>query len=228
LAGCGASEDNSAAASSAAPSSGSLFDDDMKNKSCEMLSAELVASTFNVPADALQQWKIAGCRYGWEDDEQTLEAALSMIRVYDTEEAAASWFANATRNKTAEEMKAEMEKISARMDKSEQLDTELKKSAAKSMLAMIGTKAISFEDVAGIGDEARANDEGNIYVRVGNLTFVVSAYKGAQEPPMDMQGVDLNNMAKVAKETADLWAVETAPQRKLDGTRLARAIVGEL
>lgn len=121
-----------------------------------------------------------------------------------------------------------MDQVAGRLDESEQLDTELKKSTSKDLLKMAGSKAITFEDVAGVGDEARVSDDGTVYARVDNLTFMVSAYKGPTAPPLDFQGADLQQMAAIGKEHAAQWAIETAPQRKADGIRLARAIVAAL
>jgi hypothetical protein len=222
------SDDNVQAASGSAPSTAARFDREMSKRGCELLSAELVAATFDVSADALRQFKVMGCRYSWEDDEQTLEAGLSMLQVSASEAGAAEWFATATRSRSAEEMKAEMDKVAGQLDESEQLDTDLKKSTAKSVLQAVDTKAVSFEDVADVGDEARVSDEGTVYVRVDNLTFMVSAYKGAKAPPPDFQGADLKQMAVIAQEHADRWALETASQRKADGIRLAGAIVDKL
>lgn len=224
----GSDADAQQAAAKPALSDEARFDDDMSKRGCEVLTAELVADTFDVPADALKQMKITGCRYSWGDDATTLEAAISMLQVYDSEAGAAEWFASATRSRTAEEMQAEMDRIAGRMDESEQLDTEAKKSAAKSMMNALGGKAVTFEDVPGIGDEARVHDEGTVYVRVDNLTFMVSAYKGPTAPPPDFEGADLQQMADIAKENAAKWAAETAPQRKSDAIRLAGAIVDSL
>lgn len=222
------SDDELQAASDPAQSAVARFDREVSKKGCELLSAELVAATFAVPAGALTQFKIMGCRYSWEGDEQTLDAGISMIRAYDREAGAASWFATATRSRSAEEMKAEMDQVAGRLDESEQLDTELKKSTAKSLLNRVDAKAVTFEDVAGVGDEARVSDDGTVYVRVDNLTFMVSAYKGPTAPPPDFQGADLQQMAAIAKENAAQWAIETAPQRKADSVRLAAAIVESL
>jgi hypothetical protein len=220
---------NSEEAASQSPRQGSvLFSGDMNKKGCELLSARLVSATFDVPADALNQMKILGCRYAWHSDKETLEAGISMIRAHKSEAGATRWFATATASKSAEEMKEEMEQVSAQLDKRAELDTDVKKSTAKNLLGMVGTKAVTFEDVPGIGDEARVNDSGTVYVRVENLTFMVSAYKGAKAPPPDMQGVDIKQMAARAKENAEQWAIQTAPQRRDDGARLASAIVKEL
>ena len=220
--------DNTQASSVASLSDAARFDREMREKGCELLTAKLVSATFDVPADALRQMKVAGCRYDWENEEETLEAGISMIRGHKSEKAAAGWFASATKSRTAEEMKAQMEKVSAQMQKSEALDSDLKKSTAKNLLASVGSKAVKFEDVADLGDEARVSEQGTIYVRVDNLTFMVSAYKGDKPPPVDLTGVDLKQMASIAQQNAAQWAAQTAPQRHKDGARLARAIVKKL
>lgn len=219
---------NTQAAAETALSDEARFDSDMSKQGCELLPPALVADTFDVPADTLNQMKIMGCRYHWSNDDTTLEAAISMIRAYDSEADAAEWFANATRNRTAEEMQAEMDKVAERMNQTGELDTDAKKTAAQNMMKAVGSKAVSFEDVPGVGDEARVHDEGTVYVRVDNLTFMVSAYHGPTAPPPDLEGADLQEMARIAKESAAKWAAETAPQRKADSARLAGAIVDSL
>lgn len=214
--------------SPAVSSSVALFDKEMDKKGCELLTAEMVSKTFDVPADSLRQMKIMGCRYDWNNETETVETGISMIQVHKTEASAKSWFETATRNKTAEEMAAEMKQVSEQMDQSEQLDSDLKKSTAKGLLALVDSDAVQFEDVAGVGNEARVSGDGTVYVRQNNLTFMVSAYKGPVAPPMDMQGVDLKQMVNLAKEHSKQWATQTAPQRKKDGALLARAIVDGL
>jgi hypothetical protein len=204
------------------------FDGDMSRQGCELLTPDMVADTFDVPADELKQMKVMGCRYNRDNDRETLEAAISMIRAHKSEAGAAQWFGNATRSRTAEEMKAEMDKVAERMNQSAALDTDAKKTAAQGVMDAVGSKAVTFEDVPGVGDEARVHDEGTVYVRVDNLTFMVSAYHGPKPPPPDLEGVDLQQMANVAMESAAAWAAETAPQRKSDSARLAGAIVESL
>lgn len=197
---------------------------EMSKEGCQLLSAQLVSTTFDVPSDALKQTAIQGCHYKWNNESETLEAGILMIRAHKSDEEAIRWFAGVTANKTADEVRAELDSAAGRLDKQEELDTDLKKSTAKNLLAMVSAKAVNFEDVADIGDEARVNDEGTVHVRVDNLTFMVSAYKGAKAPRPNMQGVEIKQMAAVAQENADRWAIETAPQRRTDSTRLAKAI----
>jgi hypothetical protein len=229
LAACGSSDKNEAGAQPAAAlSDAARFDKDIRKNACELLTAEIVGATFDIPADKLRQMKIAGCRYDWDDDNEVLETGISMIRAHKSEQSAALWFGNATKSRTAEEMKAEMEKVAKRIEATESLDTKAKKSMAKGMLAAVGSKAVNFEDIVGVGEEARVSQDGTVYVRVDNLTFMVSAYKGIKAPPLDLAGVDIKQMAAVAMKSADQWASETAPQRKKDGAQLAKAIVAEL
>ena len=203
------------------------FDRDIRKKGCMLLTTKLVSATFDVPADTLKQMKIMGCLYTGSHENEIVEARISMIRAHKSEESAARWFGNATKSKTAIQMKAEMDKVATRLDAKAELDTNAK-SMAKGILGLVGGKAVNFEDVAGVGEEARVNNEGDVHVRVDNLTFIVSAYKGAKAPSLDLKGVDLKQMAAVAKESANQWASKTAPQRKKDGMRLAKAIVGGL
>lgn len=226
LAACGDSG-NGDAESASALSDEARFDGDIRKNGCMLLTAKLVSAVFDVPADKLRQMKIMGCRYDWGHEKEVVEAGISVILAHKSEESAARWFGNATKSRTAEEMKAEMDKVTKRIDAKAKLDTKAK-SMAKGILGAVGSKAVNFEDIAGVGEEARVNDEGNVYVRVDNLTFIVSAYKGAKAPPPDLKGIDLKQMAVVAKESAYQWASETVPQRKKDGTRLARAIVAGL
>ncbi|MEZ5573063.1 MAG: hypothetical protein R3E64_13705 [Halioglobus sp.] len=208
----------------ASPTDTMTFSSDTKRKGCELLSADIVSATFDIPVDALRQRKMMGCRYSWENESETLEAGISLIQVHKSEEAAIAWFNKAAASRTAEQMQADMETAAKRVDTQANLNTELKKATAKKLLALVGSKAVTFTDVAGIGDAARVNDEGIVYVRVGNLTFLVTAYKGAKAPPLDFTGVDYNKMAAAAQEHAVQWAQETAPQRRKDSVLLARAI----
>lgn len=226
---CEQSDNADVRAGSTSPlSAAARYGSEMSKEGCKLLSAQLVSTTFDVPADALKQTAIQGCHYKWISENETLEAGILMIRVHESDEDAARWFAGATTSRSADEVRADLDSASRQLDKQEELDTDLKKSTAKNLLAMVSAKAVSFEDIAGIGDMARVNDEGTVYVSVDNLTFMVSAYKGAKAPRPNMQGVEIKQMAAVAQENATRWAIETAPQRRADGTRLTRAIMAEM
>lgn len=114
-------------------------------------------------------------------------------------------------------MKSEMQAISKKVSKQREFDNDVKQSAAQGLLNLIGSKALNFVVIDGIENEAPDDDEGSIYVRIDNLTFITSAYKGAKQPPLDFNGAALKEMAKVAQQASDKWAIETAGPRKVDG-----------
>src|SRR3546814_20501525 len=67
------------------------------------------------------------------------------------------------------------------------LDTAGKKAADAIVGSASGSAGIQFEDVEGVGDEARfalTVGAGDLHVRAGNLYFTASAYSG---PGMQMQ-----------------------------------------
>lgn len=228
LSACGGSDNTAGDGEVSTTAKAARFGDEL-GKGCDLLTADMVASTFGVPADALKQMKAMGCHYSWDDDANELQASIMMIRAHESGLAAKSWFASATKSRSAEEMQAEMAKVSERMEASEELDTKAKKSMAKSFLKSAGSKAVTFEDVAGVGDEARVNADGNVYVRVDNLTFMVGAYYGPVAPPADIKGMrDVKEMMAAAMQHSENWKLKTLSQRKQDAAKLAGVIVAEL
>ncbi len=194
-------------------------------KGCDLLPAELVASTFDVPAKSLKQTKVLGCIYTWSNDTDELKAHILMARAHKNTSAAVTWFANSTKSRSAQEMQAEMDKVAERLESQTELDTAAKKSAAKIVLNAAGSKAVVFEDVANVGDEARSCEDGSISVRVDNLTFNLSAYNGAKKPRSKFASADVKQMIASAKKDDQEWVTKSAPQRAQDSTKLARAII---
>src|SRR3546814_6493344 len=88
-----------------------------------------------------------------------------------------------------------------------------------------GSAGIQFEDVEGVGDEARfalTVGAGDLHVRAGNLYFVASAYAG---PGMQMPE-KLTGASIIAADKQ--WRRDTVPQRKDAATKLAKAVVQSL
>ncbi len=153
---CGGSDNGEQITAAGSATSGKARFGKEIGKGCDVLTAELVATTFSVPADSLKQMSVLGCLYSWENDEEELAANISMLRAHKSDTSAAAWFANSTRSRTAEEMKAEMDKVAARLEKNKELDTKAEKSMANVILNSAASKAVNFEDVANVGDEARS------------------------------------------------------------------------
>ncbi len=214
-----------------------LFDKELRKRACEILSPQLVASTFDVPEAELKQHKIAGCIYSWSGGDQIVEARFTTIIVHKTTEHAKTWFQNATKGMSTQEAQAQIDQISkqvtTKMEEKNQIDPKTTKQVTDltgGMLAgMGGEEGFQFEDIAGVGDEARFSlSDGVIYVRKGNAGFVVGAYKGAQKPPLDMKGVSIKEMPKKAMAEEKAWVKKTLDARKRDAKKLALGVVAAL
>lgn len=221
LSACGGSESNPAT------SEASRFTKDMA-KGCDLLTTELVASTFNVSAESLEQTKMLGCIYTWRNDTEELSAYIKMPRAHKTTAAAVAWFANTTKSRSADEVQAEMDKVGKQLEETVALDTAAKKSVVKMVLSSADSNAVVYEDVPNVGDEARSSKDGSISVRVDNLTFELSAYQGSRQPETDIAGLQIKQMIEVSKIADQEWAAKSAPQRIQDTAKLAKAIIATL
>jgi len=96
-------------------------------------------------------------------------------------------------------------------------------------MAGIEAEGARYEDVPGIGDEARINlNDGGIWVRVDNLTFSVAGYAGPPKPRLTPKTFKLKEIAAAAQAANRAWLQQTLDQRKRDGQKLAKAILANL
>lgn len=213
--------------STSTSSSAGRFSKDI-GKGCEVLTAEMVGAIFNMPADNFKQTKVLGCIYTWKNETDQANGRISMLRAHKSTAQAAAWFNRATADRSVEEVQAEMDKVSNRLQEGDELDSDDKKTMVKTMLNAIGAQAVKFAEVTGVGDEARSSGDGSIFVRVDNLTFVASGYQGANEPDMDFSGMAIKRILEASKKHSKAWAAETLAQRTKDGVQIAAAIVDTL
>lgn len=231
--GAQASAEKAAAASAAeqgAKADAKLFDKEIRKKACELLPAKMVAKTFDVPEKALEQSTVMGCIYDWEKDGRKVHASVMSIRAHKTLDRAKTWFENSTKNRSKKENEAAVDQVKKRLKEKKELDTEIKKKAANEVTNLIPTAALSYERVEGVGDEAAVNqNDGNVRVRVGNLTFTVAAYKGKKQPEFKPDtSLGTKGMIDDIKKKSQEWHKTTVPQRKKAGVELARAIANGL
>lgn len=212
---------------------GRLFASDdktLRKRGCDVLTAQMVAGVYGVPADELKQIKIMGCVYTWKKDGQIVDAKVMMIRAHKTLDAAKTWFGNVTATKTGEQLAAEMDMVRDEVKQRQELDTDLKKKTAVDMAALakmaMPEGGITYGDATGIGDEARiSNADGVMWVRLGNLTFQVAGYHGPEQPRIQVDPKNLKGMAKAAMEAQKKWHAETLDQRRADVKKLAPLVV---
>ena len=153
--------------------------------------------------------------------------------MHDSLDDAKSWYARATKTKSKEELDAEFDEFEKRVGESEKLDTEVKKDTAKTLtdIAKSATPdgSVSYEDVPGIGSQARASSaDGALWIRTGNLTFQLRAYKGPVKPKVPLDLKKLKAMAKAQVASDKQWVSDTAAERKAAAKKIAPDIVAAL
>lgn len=212
------------------------FGKDMRKKGCELLTPKLVADTFGVPEGEIKQTKIMGCIYNWDAEGQMVQATITLLRAHKSEKLAAQWLENATQALTKEQMAAQMQEVKGKVKEREEVDTKLKEKTADSLMDvatdMLPDEGVSYEDVDGVGDQARINTgDGTLWVRVDNLTFNVTAFKGKEMEQPEYTPADMKNIKKVtamAKQAEQTWLKENVDQRRADGIKVAKLIVANL
>src|SRR5690606_31118133 len=123
---------------------------------CNLLTPGIVAAVFDVPASGLDRGRSMGskCAYSWEEGGRTLEASLAVSAVHDDAEAASREFRAVTRGMSGEAMDDVMRDVAARAK--EELEGAGAKRAADAVAGTVGSDdGIVFEDIEGVGDEAR-------------------------------------------------------------------------
>jgi hypothetical protein len=224
-------------ASAAASGAAATFDQSMSSKGCELLTPELVSTTFDAPPDKLRQIKVAGCIYTWTSDERVVEARISLLMVHASGAAATRWFENATRDMSAEQAKQQLDQaVGAVKDKAAagEAGRGVSPSAVDTVMGGAVADGSRYGDIEGLGDEARVNlDNGSLWIRVNNLTFSVAAYNGPPNPPatraaIDIKNIDVKKIAADAKASENAWLAQTFDERKRDAQTLARAIIARL
>jgi len=205
----------------------------LRKQMCDSFTADMVAEHFGVAAADLKQVSIMGCTYAWNDDVTTLEVSVMMPRVHDSLDDAKRWYENATKSKTKEELDAEFEKFEEQLQKSDKLDTKVKKDTAKGLgnLAKSATPdaGVSYEDVAGVGSQARASSaDGALWIRAGNLTFQLRAYEGPVKPKVPLDTKNPMAMAKAQIASDKKWVSETVEARRAAAKKIAPDIVAAL
>lgn len=239
LAACGgnggsATSARSSSATQAAPDSPAAdsvhVDAAIEKNPCELAPAEMVAGLFGVPAADLQRESSmsSACVYSWENDDGTerLDAKVKVADVGEDAERAASNFRSVTRGMSGADVDQAMAGIKEQVASEGGLDSAGKRKAADVVAdGAGGSGGIRFEDVDGVGDEARLAltvGAGELHVRVGNLYFIGSAYRG---PGMQMPDKVTGASIMAADKQ---WRRDTMPQRKDAAIKLARAVVQSL
>lgn len=186
LQGCGSHDDAAAvsvdaqadavageATQAASPTEARLFDrDTVKGDGCPLLSAGDVAGAVGLTADAISTNPVMDCVYEWEGG----HAIVHSIRVHRTTKRGRDHYVRATRNMTAEEVRASVDALDKRMDAKAAAGEITQDQAAivGALTGVIGDQEVTNTTLDGIGDQA-SHEGTRIKVLVGNVTFDIKA-----------------------------------------------------
>lgn len=201
------------------------FDASWEDRACEIVTADTVAATFELPVGELDQSSLAAsrCTYEWEAAERSLAVAVRVAEWSEDAAAAAEYFERATRSMSAAEVSSAMDRIRETAEEGGELDTAGKQAAAEGVTGALGAGGLSFQPVQGVGDQARFEAAtGELHVREDNLYFVVSAYLGPDMAlPAKLDGASI-------MQASEAWMQETAVQRQDAAVALATAAIAAL
>lgn len=194
------------------------FDTSIGDRPCEIVTAQMVATTFDIPEKNLQQSKPMEhwCSYDMEKDGKTVSVSFQVI-AFETKKDAAESFRDSTRSMSAQEMTEKLKALGVEFDES---DIQFARDLGLSDPRPTG---VQFEDVDGIADKARfLTSEGSLYLLQDNLQIMLSAFYGP-----DMTIPDEITFEAIQKATS-AWKEDTMDERKKQTITLAKTALAAL
>jgi hypothetical protein len=156
----------------------------------------MVAAVAGVEADALERLIKNPCIYEWKGSRPG-RASLGHIRTHKTVEAARTFFENANRDMSGEEVAAGAKLVAERAEKDEPNRGKQAGTLAKGLAGGVLAEGFKYEPVEGIGDRAMWNGtrreidlmgkttvdyDSQMSVLVGNMAFTVAFEYDKEEP----------------------------------------------
>lgn len=197
------------------------FDTSIQDRPCEALTAQMVADVLDVGADRLEQSQPldALCSYEMEEDGDTLQVEVT-LDARESVDAAAAYFSAATRSMSREELEEAMKTL---QDMSAEDESDGQEEVTDGIASGLMQDGIQFEDVEGVGDEARFEpSNGSLHLRKGNLLIDLSAFHGPKMPLPDKITSD------TIMKAMNAWLQDTMDTRKKQAVALAGAVLADL
>lgn len=204
--------------SNAALANSATFDTSLGDRPCEVLTARMVATTFDIPEKSLQQSNLMKywCSYDMEKNGKNVSVNFQVL-AFDNKKAAAESFRDSTRSMSAEEMTEKLKALGVEFDES---DIQFARDLGLSDPRPTG---LQFEDVDGVADQARfLTSEGSLHLLQDNLQITLNAFYGT-----DMKMPDEITFEALEKTTS-AWKQDTMSQRKEQAITLAKAALTAL
>lgn len=222
LAGCVETSDKERSADRAAafqPADVGRVDVALQETPCALLTTARVASAFALTMEQIEQSQLRSrCDYVWRGGGRRFAVSLEIAGIFDDAMCASSWFHAATRDtlivRQSLLVPATRGAAGNQFSGISQHNARLADSSNRAVIA--------FENVDDVGDEARillTQGAADLYVRIGNMNLVVSAYIGPVMP---------NTVSADARAQLESLRQQTWPLRKLLATKVARAAIAAL
>lgn len=207
-----------------------VFAKDKGRQRCAEVTPEFLGALFDFEAEKLDKMRPKPgknrCNYQWEDDDEFFFANIGSMWVRKSEDGAKQHFANATANKTQDEIKADMGKVDKKIEEDATLDSAAKEKVAKtttSAFAMMTEQGVTYDPIDGIGDEAKVSSrDGGVWVRVGNAVMTFTAYRGPGKKTLMKDGRPVSDIKQIMDHERQ-WVQSTLKERKAASIKLAEA-----
>lgn len=194
------------------------YDTALEGRPCDIVTADMVATTYQVPVKQLKQSQPVEslCAYEMTGSGKILNVKLS-VAVFDTNKAAEAAFISSTRSMTVQDMAEKLKELGI------EFDEEDRQFARDLGLPDPQPTGVQFQDVDGIADQARfQTDEGVLHVQQGNLLMKLDAFYGPS-----MKKPDTLTLAAMEGATSS-WKQDTMDERREQSTALAKAALAAL
>lgn len=174
LSGCGGAEGDSAAAAEER-----TFAEGVGEDKCAVLTMEDVVAATGLPEDAIEQRKVSGCLYSWDDG----TVWMSSVRVHESVDRAKSYYARFTEDVSADEVEPAREQVKDELSEKEESGeiTATEGEAGRAITDAMPARDFTHQLLPGIGNEASYDGNGTVWIRWGNLTATFSGKTGDED-----------------------------------------------
>lgn len=203
----------------------------LANDPCLMVPRATVAELFDAPEAEIEQSELKLSRRGvctteWSGANRII-AIETEVQTLENKKKAAQRFKSSTRSVSREEMAKAAQLLRERLDAADKSGktqkSERAKRTEKSIIGGLAQNPVEFEDISGIGDEARLDvNEGKLVVRKGSAIMNITAYSGPNMPKPEK--FDVKSMTQLGKS----WKKDILPQRKQQTLELAKVVFKQL
>lgn len=197
------------------------YDTSLAEKPCNIVTAKMVADTFKVPVEQLEQSDsiIPLCFYEMEENGKIVDVTLS-ITAFESDNAAAESFREATQSMTATQMAQSLEELGIDLDEADD------QPIGGITMPDMQPSGVQFESIQNLAKQARfQTNKGVLHLLEGNLYMILHAYYGKEMPiPNNFSVTDYADLEKATSA----WTAETIDVRKEQTVALAKAALKAL